>query len=313
MSRINYWVRIPIVFVALLFMSCEHKDLDFNFFNSVKVRIIFDWRKAPHATPESMRLYLFPESGGQPQICEFSDFRGGYVSLPPGHYKALCVNSDTESVFYRGIDFFDSFEAYAPDGFLNVRSFSAPRVRGTSQERIVRSPDRLYGSRLEETVIERRKEEQTITLYPELSVCRYRVRIINVANLNHVLSDGILGALTGMSGGLLVGKNQLTPGAVTVPFNVASDGKSTLTADFLTFGQTDSVNLVHKLVIYVILSNGNKYSYTFDVTRQVDEATNPRDVYILLDGLILPEAIAEDNGFAPTIDEWQNIELEIPM
>lgn len=45
-----------------------------------------------------------------------------------------------------------------------------------------------------------------------------------------------LEALSGMSGGLLLGGNELTKERVTVPFSVVSDGISTLTADFLVFG-----------------------------------------------------------------------------
>lgn len=41
----------------------------------------------------------------------------------------MCVNSDTESVLYRNIDLFDSFEAYAPDGVLSVGAFLVPVQR----------------------------------------------------------------------------------------------------------------------------------------------------------------------------------------
>ena len=116
-----------------------------------------------------------------------------------------------------------------------------------------------------------------------------------------------------MSGGLLVGRNELTSAPVTVPFGVTSDGISTLTADFLVFGQNGSVNPVHKLVVYVIMSDGSKNYYTFDVSRQVDEAADPHNVHILLDGLPLPKPIVNGSGFRPTVDDWQNVDVNIPM
>lgn len=82
------------------------------------------------------RLYLFPIDGGRPRTYEFIDYRGGHVNVPAGRYKALCVNSDTESVLYRNTDSFDGFEAYAPEGVLNVGGSPAPRAEGTSGERI---------------------------------------------------------------------------------------------------------------------------------------------------------------------------------
>ena len=89
---------------------------------------------------------------------EFIDYRGGHVNVPAGRYKALCVNSDTESVLYRNTDSFDGFEAYAPEGVLNVGGSPAPRAEGTSGERIAGSPDRLYSDRLYDLVIEPSKE-----------------------------------------------------------------------------------------------------------------------------------------------------------
>lgn len=312
-SNINHILQAITVFAILLLTSCEHKDLCYDHFHSTKIQVVFDWKNAPDVTPETMRLYLFPMDGGRPQAYEFTDYRGGYINIPAGRYRVLCVNSDTESVLYRNIDLFDSFEAYAPDGVLNVRFSLAPRAEGTSGEHVVKSPDRLYSARLDDVTIELSNENQTVTLYPEPSVCRYRVTITNAANLKYISSDGISGALSGMSGGLLVGRNELTSDPVTVPFGVVSDGVSTLTADFLTFGQTDSIGPVHKLVIYVIMSDGSKNYYTFDVTRQVDEAADPRDVHILLDGLPLPKPIVNGGGFQPAIDEWQNIDVDVPM
>lgn len=313
LERMNHVLLAVAVLAVLLLTSCEHKDLCYDHYHNTKIQVVFDWKNAPDATPETMRLYLFPIDGGRPRTYEFIDYRGGHVNVPAGRYKALCVNSDTESVLYRGIDSFDSFEAYAPDGVLSVGAFLVPRAEGTSEERVAKSPDRLYSARLDDLTVELSKENQTVTLYPELSVCRYRVEIRNVSNLQYVSSDGIAGSLSGMSGGLLVGRNELTSAPVTVPFEVISDGVSTLTADFLTFGQTGSSGPAHKLVIYVIMSDGSKNYYTFDVTRQVDEAADPRDVHILLDGLPLPKPIVNGGGFQPAVDEWENIDIDVPM
>lgn len=313
MKKMNLILQMVTALAVLLFMSCEHKELCYDHSHTAGIQVVFDWKNAPDATPETMRLYLFPTDGGKPQAYEFTDYRGGHINVPAGHYRALCVNSDTESVLYRNIDSFDSFEAYAPDGVLNVRSSSAPRAEGTSGERIAKSPDRLYSTHLDDVMIELSKENQTVTLYPESSVCRYRVKITNVSNLKYISSGAIFGAISGMSGGMLVGRNELTSESVTLPFGMISDGTSTLMADFLTFGQTGSTGSAHKLVIYVIMADGSKNYYTFDVTRQVDEAANPHDAYIILDGLPLPKPIVNGGGFQPKVDEWQNIDVDVPM
>ena len=313
LERMNHVLLAVAVLAVLSLTSCEHKDLCHDSLHVVNVKVVFDWRNAPGATPETMRLYLFPVRGGKPQAYEFTDCRGGYISVPAGRYRGLCVNSDTESVLYRGIDSFETFGAYAPDGVLNVRSSSAPRAEGTSGERIAKSLDLLYTDRLDDVTIELSGDNRAITLYPGLSVCRYRVTITNVSNLKYISRDGICGALTGMSGGMLVGRNELASDPVTVPFGMDSDGISTLTADFPVFGQNGPDGPVHKLVVYVVMSDGSRNYYTFDVTRQVDEAPDPRDVHIMLDGLPLPKPIVNGGGFHPTVDEWQNVDVNVPM
>lgn len=313
MSKTNKKLQIAIAFIVSLFMSCEHKELCYDHSHTVKVRVIFKWSKDLNASPETMRLYLFPENEGKPLSFEFTDYRGGYINVPAGRYKGICLNSDTESVLYRNIESFDEFEAYAPDGVLSVGAFLAPPSREASQERIAKSPDMLYSAFLEDVVIGFSEEDPTIIFYPDLSVCRYRVVITNVSNLKYVSADGLSGALSGMSGGLMLGQQKVTPAAVTVPFKVGSNGISILAADFLTFGQIGSNGPKHMLTIYVIMSDGNKYSYTYDVTRLVDEAPNPRDVYIQLDGLSLPEPITNGGGFHPSVDDWQNIHVDVPM
>lgn len=315
MNKMTYILQAFIILAVLVFSSCEHKELCDDHSHTAGLHVVFDWQHAPDAKPETMRLYLFPLDGGKALPYEFTDYRGGYINVPAGRYRALCVNSDTESVLYRNIDLFDSFEVYVPDGVLTVGSSSSvpPRPEGTSDERIARSPDRLYSDRLDDLAIEISKEDQTVTLYPELSVCRYRVEIRNVSNLKYISSEGFSGALSGLSGGLLVGRNELASDLVTVPFDVVSDGVSTLTAEFLAFSQVGMGEPAHKLVIYAIMADGSKNYYTFDVSKQVDEAADPRDVYILLDGLSLPKPIVNGGGFHPSVDEWQNIDVDVIM
>ena len=162
--NMNHLLHTITVCAVLLLISCEHKDLCNDLSHTAKIQVVFDWKNALDATPETMRLYLFPVRGGNPQAYEFTDCRGGYISVPAGRYRTLCVNSDTESVLYRDIDSFETFGAYAPDGVLNVRSSSAPRAEGTSGERIAKSPDLLYTDRLDDVTIELSGDNRAITL-----------------------------------------------------------------------------------------------------------------------------------------------------
>lgn len=98
------------LFAALAVASCEHKDLCYDHSHTIDVEVVFDWRNASEAAPESMSLYLFPTNGGEALRYEFTDCGGGTIRVPVGNYGALCLNSDTENVTYRNTDQKTTFE-----------------------------------------------------------------------------------------------------------------------------------------------------------------------------------------------------------
>lgn len=294
-----------IILFSFLFYSCEHKELCYDHPHSTKIRVVFDWKEAPNANPEVMRLYLFPSEGGDAIPYEFVNIKGGEITVPIGKYKAICVNSDTESILYRNDNSYLSFEAYTVDGVL-------PRT-GKASERVSKSPDPLWSDNLDVVNIEASKELQVITMVPKMSVSQYRVIIKNVENLKYIKSGTILGSLSSMSGGLLIGQNQLTTELVTLPFEIHSDNVSTLTTDFLAFGHCPSIQESHVLTIYVVMEDGNKYYYQFDVTAQLHSAVDPKNVLIELDKLPLPKPIVNGGGFQPSVEEWQSVNIDIQL
>lgn len=82
---------------SLLMVGCEHKELCHDHPHTTQLQVVFDWAKAPDASPKSMSLYLFPQDGGKALRYEFAGHKGGKIRVPAGHYDALCLNSDTEA------------------------------------------------------------------------------------------------------------------------------------------------------------------------------------------------------------------------
>ena len=113
--NMNHLLHTITVCAVLLLISCEHKDLCNDLSHTAKIQVVFDWKNALDATPETMRLYLFPVRGGNPQHTSLP-IAGEVTSACLPVVTGLCVNSDTESVLYRDIDSFETFGAYAPDG-----------------------------------------------------------------------------------------------------------------------------------------------------------------------------------------------------
>ena len=211
------------LFAALAVASCEHKDLCYDHSHTIDVEVVFDWRNASEAAPESMSLYLFPTNGGEALRYEFTDCGGGTIRAPVGNYGALCLNSDTENVTYRNTDQKTTFEVSTRTtdllsglSALGVRSDGVPRADGTETERVALPPDELWSDCTEGIELKQTAAAQTIVLYPELSVCRYTVEIRNAENLKYV--SGISGSLSSLAGGLLRSARSASRYRLTPPY-----------------------------------------------------------------------------------------------
>lgn len=314
MKTIRYYLLAALA--VLVAAACEHKELCYDHTHTVDVRVVFDWKNAPDAAPETMSLYLFPKAGGEPLRYEFTDRRGGTITVPMGAYDALGLNSDTERLHFRNMNRRETFEVYTREAnllaALGVRSDDAPRAEGAQDERAVAQPDRLWCDCAEGIEFKRGVAGQTVTLYPSRAVRSYTVEIRNAENLKYV--KALSGSLSGMAGGLLLDKKEPTAEAVTIPFDASITQEQTgITGGLLAFGPCPQADGVHKLVIYAVLDNGEKWYYTYDVTRQVREAPDPYHVHILLDGLPLPKPIVNGGGFQPGVDGWKEIYIDITL
>lgn len=300
--------------------SCEHKYLCYDHSDAVDVEVVFDWCNAPDASPESMSLYLFPAGGGEALRYEFTDCRGGTIRVSVGSYEALCLNSDTENVTYRNAECRETFEVTTRTAdllsglsVLGVLSDGVPRVDGTESERVILPPDMLWSDCAESVELKPTAGTPTVTLSPEMSICRYTVEIRNAANLKYV--SGISGSLSSMAESLYpgVGCDATCKTGATIPFDAAvSADKSTVTGELFAFG-CPSARKTHTLTVYAVLSDESKWYYTYDVTDQIHSAPDRRDVHIVLDGLPLPKPIVNGGGFQPDVDDWQSVNVDIEM
>lgn len=325
--------------LSVLLSSCEHKDLCYHHPHTKTLRVEFDWRDAPDANPEGMCVFFYPLDGEDaPQRrFDFTGKTGGGIEIQVGRYRVLCYNNDTESVLLRGTDAFDTHEGYTREGSIFESIYGsganyAPKAKEAEDERVVISPDMIWGCaaldvEISETGVsylcfpESEREdwsgkpavstEQVITLYPHELVCTYTYEVRNVKNLKYATQ--MCGSLSGMAPSLLFGDESLGTECVTIPFESVSDGVSTITGRFYTFGHHEENTAPHKLLLYVWFVDGSKYYYTFDVTDQIHSAPDKRHVHIIINGLDFPQPIGNGSGFQPSVDDWQTVEEDIIM
>ena len=327
-----------IAVTAMVLSSCEHKLLCLQHPHEVTLEVAFDWRDAPDASPDGMCVYFYPQEGGSGQRVDFSNTTGGEITLRTGNYVALCYNNDTEAVQFYHTDDFPTHGVFTREGnplepiYGNTAQY-APTAKGTEDERVVICPDRMWGCTATEISVTDagvsyvctplgadedtapQTDTQVITLYPHELVCTYTYEVRNVTNLKHM--SQMCGTLSGMSGSLNFFGEELDTESVTLPFEATSDGVSTVTGQFYTFGHHPENPDPHKMVFYVVMDDGAKYCYkdseNLDVTLQVHNAPDYRHVHIIIDGLDLPQPIENGHGFDPSVDDWEIVEEEIVL
>lgn len=316
MKRMSYIIPITI---ALLFSSCEHKDLIYGDANQSDVEVVFDWQYAPDANPSSMATYFFDYEASAPIRFIFDNKEGGMIKIPADSYCALAMNSDYGDWAQMRGNTIDEFETYTQDAdnlaAYGLATRAIPRAPGTEQERVAKTPGMLWSHRLDNINIEyntKATSHKVITFYPQEAVCHYTVDINDVENLNHLDGSQIDGTISGMAEGFIHGKNCGSENHVTMPFVLDADKSAdTLHSEFLTFGESANNSGTHILTIYLYLTDGSKWYYTFDVTNQVHNAPDPRHVHIVLSGLPLPTPITAGGGIVPTVNDWQTEDIDL--
>jgi hypothetical protein len=324
---IRFSKLLSLVTLLVLLTSCEHKELCFHHFASL--RITFDWVKAPNANPSSMRVYLYPVDDEANYTVVDLPREGGYIKdVAPGEYKLLCFNNN-ETSYERNVGSFvrqsltTSLTSYLEP--LNIVTYaSMPVAAGTDDEDPHLEPETIWGcTEMTVTVTENgatyhtvanpdsytevssTNKESEIILYPEELTSLYTVEIRNVKNLSSV--QLISATLSGLSEEINLSTGNPSGLDVVVPFGISAANETTLIGSFSNFGsQSDAVN---RLVIYALLGDNKLYAFgvdwdRFNVTEQVRNAQNPHRVHIIIDGLELPQGIGDGSGFGAEVDGW---------
>jgi len=311
----------------------------------VTLRLAFDWRDAPEASPKGMVVWFYPidDTEGESIRFDFSGMEGGELKVPAGKYNVISYNNDTELSRIGGSGAFLSHHAYTREGsilepssgILSSRTDNQPpRPAGTEGERVVVSPDEIWGcNALEVEVTEQgvsylcfpleEKDdwygkppivtEHVITLYPHDLICHYSYEVRNVKNLESVTNMSAV--LTGMSPELYFHDESLSSECISIPLTAYKADDTTIRGEFLTFGHNTGNEAPHRFGLYIWLRGGKTAFYgkdeeSFDVTDQVHAASNPRRVHFIIDGLELPSVVS-DEGWDATFDDWNNIDEEI--
>lgn len=297
---ISLIIVILTVWAGSILSSCTQKDLVCNS-DPVKVMVDFDWIDATGAKPDGMTVLFFPaDENSQIWRFDITGRNGGEIEILSGIYNVIAFNNDLP-----GIE------------FSNTDSFS--RLSGSTRninDSVTSQTGMLYAASLTNMALyPGNKQALTICMTPDSLATDYHISLDSVTGTQRIkTATAILKGLA-RSVCLQLKCNSEQTCCVSVPLYIDPHCQSRMETVATGFGNPDIHDPKINLEIIVTTSHG-KYSKTFDVTEQIMNSKHPKDVYINIKGLDIPEADDPTNpdgnsdvGISVGVDGWQLIEI----
>lgn len=299
--------------VLALLSSCRHKDLMYDEPLTQEVDVVFDWSEAPEATPSSMALYLYNRDTGEHLRFIFAGRDGGRIRIPFGTYDALGLNSDNEDwALFRNTDDIDEFETYTHD--VSETGTEMRYVSDMEGQKTDFAPDHLWTGRTDGFELKVTDRRKTLVIVPKDIVCHYTVEVDGVVNGSRLERSTVEATLCDLAEGFLNGCGITSETKVTVPFALRfSKSGDILTGEFLTFGEPSRDDRDNILTLIFPLGDGSVKKFTFDVTDQVESAPDPKNVFIKVSGVTIPEDNVSLGGLIPDVNGWGQENIDIKM
>lgn len=306
--------NIFILFLALLFVSCEHKDLCYMHPHDKEVRILFDWSHIHEQNiPRTVKVILFPVGGSA--YMEFDlPSEGGIINAPSGDYEIVSFNSDS---YVNHME----YEDFSGDNNLVVCSVKSKVFPGKYM-----SPDFLCWAKMADgwTDLE---DNHLVRMIPERKVAKVTYDIRGIDGIDKAKT--FYGVFSGCSvevdlhEGICV-ERKIEGMRHDVVINMdykdnALQGSFWLLGGGFTHTKRESDEHMHFLTIYWEKKDGKFGCTTVDITEQVpcgnELGTTMEDFHIelVLDINITDEDGNEDGMFEPDVEDWEDIEVDIPL
>ena len=317
---------------VLALSSCWRDDLYYATVDRATVRIEADWTPA-RLTPNGVSAFVFDRNGAAFDVVRSNDSRKADLSLPEGFYSVVVLNNTLDE--YRNIESAgtDRLETFALMGRAVSPNFTS-LGGGTRAESFIGEPDTVAGSVVRNIEVTRKMIEYFRTKPHGMEPAPAAVyqtaptRIISVADIRvHVkglkyAAGAPLTHLKNLSGGYYLDSDKPHSLQVCHEFvlnNRCFDAKDprngTITRQLATFGLHEETGVRYLMEMEFVLLNGEKHPVSLDVTDaiRVTQGATHKIIHIEVE-IELPEVIGNGDGaFDPDLEEWEDIDVDIPI
>lgn len=315
---------------AVLLSSCRRDDLYYATGDRATIRIEADWTPA-RLTPNGASAYVFDCNGdafgdvilsNNPQKID--------LSLPEGCYDVILLNNSIAE--YKNIE---GAGADRIETFALMARVVMPKYATMSDETeiFVEQPDTVAGVVIRNIEVNKqmieylRHKPDKIETTAAVVLQATPVRMISVADIKvHVKGlKNAAGAprthLKNLSGGYYPNSGTTHPLPVTREFvlnnrkfDQGSTHDGTITTQQVIFGLHENKNIRYLLNMEFVLINGEKHPLSLDVTESIHITEGVHKTIHIYAEIELPEVIGNGGGaFDPDLEEWDDVNVEIPM
>lgn len=299
--------------VELMAQSCCQKDLLYPNEEDIDecINVKFDWEDTPDANPEGMTLYFFPvDSRSQIWRFDIAGRNGGNVELPQGTYNMLAYNNDLPDVYFTDIQNFKYFSGNARTRSDSLTYATGMLFCGVVEVLHIRQNGTDYLGP-DGTIVD---AKDNVIICKPVSLCScYTVEIRSLSNIENLRSA--YATLDGLAPSI-----RLYDGAsYGEPINILTDlvyaaTDNILRGQFHAFGLSPGINKF-QLTVTIVRDDSKVFTKNFDVTPQVLNCSDLKNVLIIVDDIEIPGDIepphSSDVDMEINVDGWNEINIDL--
>jgi len=343
--------RILLIFLAavMALCGCERRPLEYgnatlNLRLNLNLNVKVNGTMETLPVPEMMRVMFFDPDTYELVTESYLPATGGRISLPPGKYKFIAYNFDTEATLLRNDRNYYSIEAYTNDVTAALKSSMISAIRnGISastetksdedenglddeweaalrqliENKVIYEPDHLFVSH-QDVEVYNIAGDQTIEADAETIIETWRISV-RIHNGQYMSSARAL--LTGQIASNFIGypkEEGKTDTDVTLLFDMEAgsdaDNNEIVLGRFNTFGKNPSDESRLWLTIVIRNTGGDMVEWHKDITDEFFKQKGIEDQIIEIEEVIdipIPDNTGAGGGFQPGVDDWDVEDIPI--
>jgi len=310
-----------------LLTSCEYKDLcydhpHYNYNLELKLNLKLDLEvdvevsEEAHTkidAPKYMKAGFYDTKTDKLIKTEFIEGTEGRIHVDPGTYNMVAYSFGTEWTQIRGEGDMKTIEAFTSDITSTKAPLLARFTRAGEEDApgpIIYTPDHLLVT-VKEVVIPPFTEENrvvVITATASTIVETYEFEVTNITGAEYISSVDAFVTNQARSNFFGRGVKNTEPATIYFPVEYNQEDKM-LKTSFNTFGKLPGES---KCFLHILIrdSEGKEYKVTKDITDQFEKEDH---IIVIDDPIDIPAPTGGGGGIAPTVEEWEEVQHDVPI